>query len=161
MWQIWIILAGIFMIFEMIIPTDFLIFWVGIGAALTSVCSLFTNNITVQIALLKESIPPSKYKNQIFSKINSKGATGYYVLNMISQIVAGYLFTINGYVPMICTLVILIISTLISTQFIEPNKKAKVNLKETIDMEEIKNIKSGFKFVLKSERLNKKCTYIK
>ena len=108
---------------------------------------------TVQIALLKESIPPSKYKNQIFSKINSKGATGYYVLNMISQIVAGYLFTINGYVPMICTLVILIISTLISTQFIEPNKKAKVNLKETIDMEEIKNIKSGFKFVLKSERL--------
>ena len=72
---------------------------------------------------------------------------------MISQIVAGYLFTINGYVPMICTLVILIIATLISTQFIEPNKKAKVNLKETIDMEEIKDIKSGFKFVLKSERL--------
>ena len=108
---------------------------------------------TVQVALLKESIPPSKYKNQIFSKINSKGATGYYVLNTISQIVAGYLFTINGYVPMICTLVILIISTLISTQFIEPNKKAKVNIKETIDMEEIKDIKSGFKFVLKSERL--------
>ena len=108
---------------------------------------------TVQVALLKESIPPSRYKNQIFSKLNSKGATGYYVLNMISQIVAGYLFTINGYVPMICTLVILIISTLISTQFIEPNKKAKVNLKETIDMEEIKDIKSGFKFVLKSERL--------
>ena len=50
MWQIWIILAGIFMIFEMIIPTDFLIFWVGIGAALTSVCSLFTDNITIQIA---------------------------------------------------------------------------------------------------------------
>ena len=50
MWQIWIILAGIFMIFEMIIPTDILIFWVGIGAALTSVCSLFTDNITVQIA---------------------------------------------------------------------------------------------------------------
>lgn len=108
---------------------------------------------TVQIALLKESIPPSRYKNQIFSKLNSKGATGYYVLNMISQIVAGYLFTINGYVPMICALSILIISTLISTQFIEPNKKAKVNLKETIDMEEIKDIKSGFKFVLKSERL--------
>ena len=50
MWQIWVILAGIFMIFEMIIPTDFLIFWVGIGAALTSICSLFTDNITVQIA---------------------------------------------------------------------------------------------------------------
>lgn len=51
MWQIWLILAGIFIIFEMIIPTDFLIFWVGIGAAVTSVCSAFINNITIQIVI--------------------------------------------------------------------------------------------------------------
>ena len=108
---------------------------------------------TVQVALLKESIPPSKYKSQIFSKLNSKGATGYYVLNMISKIVAGYLFTINGYLPIICTLIILIISTLIATQFIEPNKKSKVSLKESMGIEKITDIKSGFKFVLKSERL--------
>ena len=30
---------------------------------------------TVASAVLKESIPPSKYKNQIFSKLNSKGST--------------------------------------------------------------------------------------
>ena len=64
---------------------------------------------TIQAVLLKESIPPSKYKNQIFSKLNSKGATGYYTLNMISKVIAGYLFTINGYLPMICSLIILII----------------------------------------------------
>lgn len=51
MWQIWIILAGIFIIFEMIIPTDFLIFWVGVAAALTSICSAFIDNITIQIAI--------------------------------------------------------------------------------------------------------------
>ncbi len=51
MWQIWIILAGIFVIFEMIIPTDFLIFWVGIGSLITSVCSIFIDNITAQIAI--------------------------------------------------------------------------------------------------------------
>lgn len=49
MWQIWIILAGIFMIFEMIIPTDFLIFWVGVGAIVAAICSIFTDSITAQI----------------------------------------------------------------------------------------------------------------
>ena len=51
MWQVWLILAGIFVIFEMIIPTDFLIFWLGIGAAITSICSIFIDNITIQIGL--------------------------------------------------------------------------------------------------------------
>ena len=51
MWQVWLILAGIFVIFETIIPTDFLIFWVGIGAGITSICSVFIDNITAQIAI--------------------------------------------------------------------------------------------------------------
>lgn len=51
MWQVWIILAGIFIIFEMVIPTDFLIFWVGIAAGITSLCSAFIDNITIQIAI--------------------------------------------------------------------------------------------------------------
>ena len=108
---------------------------------------------TVQTALLKESIPPSKYKNQIFSKLNSKGSTWYYVLEMSSKIIAGYLFVINGYLPMVCSLIVLIIATVISMGFIEPNKKTKVTFKKTIETNEIKDIKSGFKFVLKSERL--------
>lgn len=108
---------------------------------------------TVASSLLKESIPPSKYKNQIFAKLNSKGATGYYILEMSSKIIAGYLFVINGYLPMICSLIVLIIATIISMGFIEPNKKTKVNFKKTMEVNEIEDIKSGFKFVLKSERL--------
>ena len=72
---------------------------------------------------------------------------------MISKIIAGYLFTINGYLPMICSLIVLIISTIISMGFVEPNKKTNVSFKKTMGMDEIKDIKSGFKFVLKSERL--------
>ena len=51
MWQIWLILAGIFIIFEMVIPTDFLIFWVGMGAVVACVTSVFIDNITIQIAV--------------------------------------------------------------------------------------------------------------
>ena len=108
---------------------------------------------TVASALLKESIPPSKYKNQIFSKLNSKGSTWYYVLEMSSKIVAGYLFVINGYLPMVCSLIVLIIATIISMGFIEPDKKTKVNFKKAMEVNEIEDVKSGFKFVLKSERL--------
>ena len=51
MWQVWLILAGIFVIFEMVVPTDFLIFWVGMGAVVTSICSIFIDNIAVQITI--------------------------------------------------------------------------------------------------------------
>ena len=108
---------------------------------------------TVATSLLKESIPPSKYKNQIFSKLNSKGSTWYYVLEMISKIIAGYLFVINGYLPMICSLIILIISAIISMGFVEPDKKTNTGFKKTVKIDEIKDIKAGFKFILKSERL--------
>lgn len=51
MWQVWLILAGIFVIFEMVVPTDFLIFWVGMGAVVTAICSIFIDNIAVQITI--------------------------------------------------------------------------------------------------------------
>lgn len=74
----------------------------------------------VEPSLLNESIPPSKYKSQIFSKLSSKGSSGYYLLNAISKICAGFLFAINGYLPMICSLIILIFATILSIGFIEP-----------------------------------------
>lgn len=103
-------------------------------------------------SLLNESIPPSRYKGQIFSRISAKGASGYYILNSISKIIAGFLFAINGYLPVICSLTILIIVTILSIGFIEPIKKKKTNNK-LMYKEQIKDIKDGFVFILKSERL--------
>ena len=50
MWQIWLLLAGLFFIGEMI-TVGFLIFWLGIGALLAMVVSLFTSNIIIQTAV--------------------------------------------------------------------------------------------------------------
>lgn len=76
-------------------------------------------------SLLNESIPPSRYKSQIYSRINVKGASGYYTLNAISKVIAGALFVVNGYLPIILSLVILIFVTILSIGFIEPIKKKK------------------------------------
>ena len=50
MWQFWIIIAGLFFIFEMV-TVGFLVFWFGIGSLIAMVVSLFTTNIAIQTAV--------------------------------------------------------------------------------------------------------------
>ncbi len=47
MWQFWLIAAGIFFIVE-IATVGFLVFWLGIGALITMVISLFITNVYIQ-----------------------------------------------------------------------------------------------------------------
>lgn len=106
---------------------------------------------TADPALLNESVPPSRYKSQIFAKINQKGISNYYIINAISTILAGFFYDINPYIPITLALMITIIVTIISTAFIEPqveNEKHKIQ-----EFNQIKEIKESFQFILKSERL--------
>lgn len=104
-------------------------------------------------SLLNASIPPSKYKGNIFAKINAKGASGYYIMGATSKFIAGFLFEINGYLPIIFSLIMLIIVSVISMCYIEPIKKQKKTNRENTIKKQLKDIEEGFKFVLKSERL--------
>lgn len=50
MWQLWLIIAGIFFVVEMI-TVGFLVFWLGIGALIAMVVSIFVDNLIVQTAV--------------------------------------------------------------------------------------------------------------
>lgn len=50
MWYIWLILAGIFLIIE-IMTVGFLIFWLSIGSLLAMLTSFITDNIVIQTAV--------------------------------------------------------------------------------------------------------------
>lgn len=50
MWQIWLIIAGVCLIIE-IMTVGFLIFWFAIGALLAMVVSFFTNNVIIQTSV--------------------------------------------------------------------------------------------------------------
>ena len=50
MWQIWLIIAGICLIIE-IMTVGFLVFWFAIGALFAMVTSLFIDNIIIQTAV--------------------------------------------------------------------------------------------------------------
>lgn len=111
----------------------------------------FSIKNTAEPSLLNASIPPSKYKSKIFSKITMRGMSGFYVLSSISKIIAGVLFNINPYLPMICCLSVLLIVSFMSLFLIEPiSKKGKsdVSYKKSV-----KEIKEGFSYVLKVDRL--------
>lgn len=47
MWQLWVILAGMFFIIE-IATVGFLVFWFGIGALIAMIVSLFVDNLIIQ-----------------------------------------------------------------------------------------------------------------
>lgn len=50
MWYIWLIMAGIFLIVE-IMTVGFLIFWLSIGSLFAMVTSFFTDNLFIQTAV--------------------------------------------------------------------------------------------------------------
>ena len=50
MWQIWLIISGLFFIGE-IATVGFLIFWFGVGALIAMIVSLFTSNIIIQTTI--------------------------------------------------------------------------------------------------------------
>ena len=116
------------------------------------ICSLaFAIKESAEPSLLNESIPPTKNKSKIFAKINEKGMSSYYVINSISTVLAGFLYSINPYIPIILSLIVLVIVTFLSTLFIEPIQKNKK--KVSVNLDQIKELKESFQFVLKSERV--------
>lgn len=92
----------------------------------------------------------------IYTKIDSKGASAYYVIDTVLSVIAGYLFVINNYIPMYICLFFLIVSFVLSFKFedIYRSKKEKtgINLKEFLSGYS-KDIKSSFNFIRKSNRM--------
>lgn len=89
----------------------------------------------------------------LYPKINGKGATGYYILDGIASLTAGYLFVINGYLPMIICLIFTIIATIISTRF----QDIYINqLEENEVSNKIKEYKEDFKISIKNIMTSKR-----
>lgn len=102
-------------------------------------------------SLLNESIPPTKIKSKIYAKISEKGMASYYFINAVSTVIAGILYKVNPYIPILLSLSTLVITTILSTLFIEPVKIVK--RKKIKSMNQFKKMGEAFKFVLKSERI--------
>lgn len=125
--------------FQMILLGEFLS---AAGFIIKSMCE---SNI------LYDSLKKNKNRGAIFSKIDGRANSLYYYIDAVSAVLSGFLFAINGYIPMIICLIINILSMLVSLQFEEiedvSNKKAvKIS-------GEFKEIKNSLKSIFHSPRL--------
>lgn len=91
----------------------------------------------------------------LYSKIDAKGGSWYYILDGIASLTAGYLFVINNHLPMFICLGFIVISTILSFRFEDvyevkrdKNKGLKSTIKEYKD-----DLKVSFKFIFKSRRM--------
>lgn len=101
-------------------------------------------------SLLNESIPITKRKSEIFGKLSGKAMSGYYILNAVSLIISGFLYEINGYIPMILSLTIVVITFILANSFYEP---LVIDNTENNKKNETLGIKDSFKYILSSGRL--------
>lgn len=104
--------------------------------------------------LLYDSVA-TKGGDGLYSKIDSKGGSMYYILDATASLVAGYLFVINNYLPMIICLICTIIATIISCFFEDVYNIKQEKKKNPVDTfkEYGKSLKTTFKFILSSNRL--------
>ena len=114
----------------------------------------FTIKSIVESNILYDSVSHKKGKG-MFSKIEEIGARNYYLLDGITSLATGFLFVVNGYLPMIISLMFVIISIALSTCFKEININEKKDTRsfKTKILDYKDELKTAFKFIFKSHRL--------
>lgn len=102
--------------------------------------------------LLYDSIPRSKKRNDLFSKIDGKSSALHYYIDAVSATITGFLFVFNGYLPILICIIFCVIATILSTKFIDVSRENAENKSNSIK-NNLLNLKEAFKFIFKSNRL--------
>lgn len=149
-----IILGNILLVIYMLI----LIFAPNIGSiAIANIFCAFGYDLKLiaESNLLYDSVA-TKGGDGIYTKIDSRGASGYYVLDTALSVIAGYLFVINNYIPIYISLFFLIVSTILSFRFKDIYKAKDTEKKESFSKfirGYSTDIIDSFKFIKKSNRM--------
>ena len=102
--------------------------------------------------ILYDSLPKGYRRGKIFSKIDGKSTSYFYIFEAIASTTAGFTFVINGYIPMILCFICCIIATILSFKFrhtaIAQNKVKPIKFTEYMVQ-----LKTSFRFFLKSKRI--------
>ena len=108
----------------------------------------------VETNLLYDSVSTNGGEG-LYTKLDSKGAGWYYLLDGIICLVAGYLFVFNNYLPMFLCMGFVLISTILSSRFKDVHEvEKKENVKISEVLKEYKDdLKNSIKFIVKSNRM--------
>ena len=102
--------------------------------------------------ILYDSLPAGKKRGKIYSTIDGKSSSYFYIFDAISSVIAGFTFTINGYIPMVLCFLCCIASTVISFKF-RHTQLVEEKVKPVSLTEYSKQLKGAIKFFVKSDRI--------
>lgn len=101
--------------------------------------------------LLYDNLPRTEKRGSQFSKIDGQGLSWYYYIDAITAVASGFLYVINGYLPLVFCFICCIISTILSFKFKTTGREQK---EETIKFKTyMKDLKHSFHYMLQSKRL--------
>jgi len=104
---------------------------------------------TCETDMLYDSIEHGEKRGSTFAKIDGKAMSKHFYIEAISAIIAGFLFVINPYIPMIMSFLILVYSVKLSTKFEEIHiKTEKFRISD-----QLRNLRYSFRNIFKSKRL--------
>ncbi len=115
----------------------------------------FNFKASCEPAILSDSIPQSSSSSKLYSKIEGKGNSFYYIFDAISSASTGFLYVVNPYIPIIICFIFCLVSTIISLAFNEPidDLKNKQKQKSVGFISYYKDILKTFKQIIRSSRL--------
>ncbi len=104
---------------------------------------------TCESDMLYDSLEHGEKRGVNFAKIDGRATSFYYFIDAVSAVLAGFLFVVNSYIPMILCFFFLLFSAFLSRKFEEIHKEErKMKIRE-----EMKNIRYGFRSIVHSKRL--------
>lgn len=103
--------------------------------------------------ILYDSLPRGRKRGRLYSEIDGKGTSRYYILDAITSLIAGFTYVINPYIPIILCLIANIFSTILSTRFRHTQMPGEEKDKHIGAKKYFKQLKGTIKFVRKSKRI--------
>lgn len=100
-----------------------------------------------EASILDLSIPKFNKKGEFYTKLKRNGYSKYCYMYATSTLLAGFLYNINPYIPIVLCMGCCILATIISCSF----KEIKENTEEQTGY--VSELKNTFKFIFKSNRL--------
>lgn len=102
--------------------------------------------------ILYSSLPKGEKRNEKFSKIDGRASSFYYYIDALTSIATGFLFILNGYLPMILCCLCCFLSTLLASKFKELPYDVEEE-KHFSAKKQLFHLKQAFQFIFKSNRL--------
>ncbi len=127
--------------FEMVLLGEF---FCAVGFIIKGVCE--TN-------MLYDSLEKNEKRGTTFAKIDGKATSMYYYIDGISAVISGFLFAINGYLPMIFCLLTNIASVVMAMNFEEIDSETVKEKQKVKISTEFKELRRSLKSIVKSPRL--------